>query len=40
MYFVFTKDGKNIKSGESGGLLIPSINARYSITDVVTFSFE
>ena len=40
MYFVFTKDGKSIKSGESGGLLIPSINARYSITDVVTFSFE
>lgn len=40
MYFVFTKDGKNIKAGESGGLLIPSINGRYSITDVVMFSFE
>lgn len=40
MYFVFTKDGKNIKTGESGGLLVPSINGRYSITDVVKFSFE
>lgn len=40
MFLVFNRDGKDYKVGEGAALLVPDLNARYSITNVSTLTFD